>query len=277
MKERTKIYGKTNGTKKLLCLLNIMLAAVMLLCSCDMDYSSDAGSSSQTEAPKKVHCIITVNYDETIGEYLFGNNEKFYISLDGEEIGKISSATTEGTVKKDTYLTVGKHTVKAESSKEKLFDFNSVSFDVKETEGLYTAELKMKKGSLELVQTHIDEPRRTDEPAETVSVNMDDYVEVSVSVITGLSTIPDIFSHEFQSFTVYIDGEEVTTIDSTYDSLEDTMYFEKGTHKISIRKNNTDDYDYDTCFFDVTDRTTELYFTISHNQLLDTFSIKQND
>lgn len=256
----------------------------MLFC-CGCDYSSsnsgNAGSTvttTQTEAPKEVRCKITVEYDETLSEHIFGNNEVFFISLDGEEIGSVSSSYDSQTIVKELYLTEGKHKVSAESSKEKLFDYNTVYFDVKDTDGLYTAELKVDKGDLVLVKTHIydtnkNEPQEEEETT-SISINEDDYVYLNVYVCNDLSMIPDIFTHDFQAFTIYLDGEEIGTLDHDSPAIDQNFYFAKGAHKISIRKNNTDDYDYDSVTFNVNNRTQDLSFLISHNQLLDTYKLE---
>ena len=183
---------------------------------------------------------------------------------------------------KELYLEVGNHSVTAKSSKEKLFDFNTVTFKVKPTDGLFTAELEMDQGNLELVETHIYEEKETKqqesrENEEEVTVNVDDLVCVEMYICFGLSTIPDIFTNESQAFTVYIDGEEIQTLRRGSSSIDREFYFSKGVHKLSIRKNNTDDFDYDSVTFTVTEFTDRLNFTISHNQLLDTFKIEKDD
>lgn len=265
--------------KKIYSIPAIILAFMLLLCGCDYS-SSDSGSTvntTQTEAPKEVRCKITVNYDESIGEYLFGNSEVFTISLDGEEIGSVSSSNDSKPIVKELYLTEGNHKVTAKSSEDKLFDFNTVSFKVKATDGLYTAEFEMDKGNLELVQTHIYEAPKNNTPqegGETVSINEEDLVYLNLYVCFGLSTIPDIFTHEYQPFTVYIDGEEMKTLDRDDSLIDQNLYFSKGVHKISIRKNNTDDFDYDSLTFTVKENTTRMSFYISHNQLLDTYKLE---
>ncbi|MGN0637239.1 MAG: hypothetical protein ACI4J0_02615 [Huintestinicola sp.] len=263
--------------KKVLSSIILIMTAMLLCCGCDYSSSGSTSVTTQTEAPKEVLCQITVNYDESLGEYLFGNSEVFYISLDGEDIGSVSSSSNSKPIVKELYLTEGYHTVTAKSSKDKLFDFNTVSFKVKATEGLYTAEFEMDKGNLELVQTHIyEEPKNNmpQEGEETVSINEEDYVYLNLYVCFGLSTIPDLFTDEYQSFTVYLDGEELKTLERDDSLIDRDMYFEKGIHKLSIRKNNTDDFDYDSLTFTVKDTTTRLSFFISHNQLLDTYKLE---
>lgn len=260
--------------------LFILLAGIAVICCGCGSSSGSSGTSKpkETEPPKYADTKITVNYDSSFGELLFGNSEVFEISLDGEKIGTIAFKDDKP-LKVSRRLTEGTHTLSAKGSEDSIFDFNTVSFKVKYTDGTFYAEFEMDNGSLELIETRIEVlPEKTavstNADGEAVTEDTQNMVKVRVYVSGSLSFISDILTSEYQPFTVYVDGDEIGHMSKGGDCVDENIYFSRGTHKVSIRKNNTDTFDTDSKTFIVTDLTKEVQFNIKHNHLTNTYELE---
>lgn len=114
----------------------------------------------------------------------------------------------------------------------------------------------------------------TNADGEAVTEDTQNMVKVRVYVSGSLSFISDILTSEYQPFTVYVDGDEIGHMSRGGDCVDENIYFSRGTHKVSIRKNNTDTFDTDSKTFIVTDLTKEVQFNIKHNHLTNTYELE---